>query len=114
MARALAFEANARLAIAEQDFDHTQDFIARALKTMEGYEVPLAHWRVHATAAEYYQNSSNWDLAERHLELSRDTIMKLANSLPAEEPLLKTFLSAPMIRPILDNPKTAVRRAKRA
>ncbi len=114
MARALAFEANARLAIAEQDFDRAQDFIARALKTMEGYEVPLAHWRVHATAAEFYQNSSDWDLAERHLELSRDTIMKLANSLPAEEPLRQTFLSAPMIRPILDNPKTAVRRAKRA
>jgi hypothetical protein len=43
----------------------------------------------------------NQDLAERHRELSRDTIMKLANSLPADEPLRQTFLSAPAIRKIL-------------
>ena len=112
MFRALAFEANARLAIAEQDFDRAQDFIAQALKTMEGYEVPLAHWRVHATAAELYRNSGDWDLAERHLELSRETIMKLANSLAPEEPLRQIFLSAPTIRRILDNPETAARRTK--
>jgi hypothetical protein len=101
MFRAQAFEVNARVAIAEQDFDRAQDSIAQALKTMVGYEVPLAHWRVHATAAELYQNSGDWDLAERHLALSRETIMKLANSLPAEEPLRQKFLSAPMVRNIL-------------
>lgn len=114
MARALAFEASARLAIAEQDFDRAQDFIGQALNTMEGYEVPLAHWRVHATAAELYRNLGDWDLAERYVGLSRETIMKLANSLGPEEPGRQIFLSAPMIRPILDNPKTAVRRAKLA
>jgi hypothetical protein len=75
--------------------------IAKAVQEMEGYEVPLAHWRVHATAAELYRRRGNRDLAERHRELSRATIMKLANSLPAEEPLRTTFLSAPMIRKIL-------------
>jgi hypothetical protein len=29
--------------------------MAKALVTMEGFEVPLAAWRVHATAAELYE-----------------------------------------------------------
>jgi hypothetical protein len=68
---------------------------------MEGFEVPLAAWRVHATASQLYQSSADRDLAARHLALSRETIMKLANSLPAEEPLRRIFLSAPVIRIIL-------------
>jgi hypothetical protein len=68
---------------------------------MEGFEIPLAHWRVHATAFDLYQKSGNQIVAQQHLALSRDMIMKLANSLPVEEPLRKTFLSAPAVRKIL-------------
>ncbi len=100
--RALAFEANARLAIAEQDLDRAQDLIAKALHSMEGYEVPLAHWRVHGTAADLHRRLGNRDLAEQHRQLSCATIMKLADSLPAEEPLRQTFLSAPLVRKVLD------------
>jgi hypothetical protein len=79
---------------------------------MEGFEVPLAAWRVHATAFELYQNSGDRDLAERHLALSRATIMKLANSMSAEEPLRRTFLSAPMIRKILGDGENPILRAQ--
>ena len=48
---------------------------------MEGIEVPLAAWRVHST--ELYQPMKSRELAKRHLALSRDTIMKVANSLPS-------------------------------
>jgi hypothetical protein len=48
---------------------------------MKGFEIPLASWRVHATAAELHQYSGNSELADYHLAISRDTIMKLANSL---------------------------------
>ena len=75
--------------------------IAKGWSAMEGFEVPLAAWRVHATAFELYQDSGDRDLAERHRALSRDTIMKLANSMPAEETLRANFLSAPAIRKIL-------------
>jgi hypothetical protein len=68
---------------------------------MEGFEVPLAAWRVHATAAELYRRIESRDLWKRHLALSRETIIKLANSLPAEEPVRHIFLSAPKIRKIL-------------
>ena len=93
---------NTRIALAEQDLDRAQDFIAKALQSTEGYEVPLAHWRVHFTAAELYGHLGNRALADKHRELSRATIMKLADSLPAEEPLRHTFLAAPLVRRVLD------------
>jgi hypothetical protein len=106
--QALAWEANARLAMAEPDLSRARECIARGLSAMEGFEVPLAAWRVHATAAELCRNSGDRDSAERHLALSRDTIMKLANSLPAKEPLRQTFLSAPAVRNIQGKTAAAV------
>jgi hypothetical protein len=99
--QALAWEVNARIALATHDATRAQDCIAKGMSATEGFEVPLASWRVHATAFELYQNSGDPDLAERHLALSRETVMKLANSLPAEEPLRRTYLSAPLVRKIL-------------
>jgi DNA-binding winged helix-turn-helix (wHTH) protein len=101
--RALAFEVRARVAIAGRDLDRAQDFIGKALQSMEGYDVPLAHWKVHATAFDLYSRLRNLDLANNHRALSRATIMKLADSLPADEPLRRTFLSAPLVRKILDD-----------
>jgi tetratricopeptide (TPR) repeat protein len=110
--QALGWEVNARVAIAELDLTRAHDCISKGLSAMEGFEVPLAAWRVHATAFELYQNSGDRDLAERHLALSRATIMKLANSMSAEEPLRRTFLSAPMIRKILGDGENPILRAQ--
>jgi hypothetical protein len=112
--QALAWDANARVALAELDVPRAQHCIAQALSTMEGYELPLAAWRVHATAFELHQNSGHRDLAERHRALSRETIMKLANSLPAEEPLREIFLSSPITRKILGAAETPNLRAQGA
>jgi DNA-binding winged helix-turn-helix (wHTH) protein/tetratricopeptide (TPR) repeat protein len=101
--RALAWEVNARVAMAERDLTRAQDCIAKGLSAMEGFEVPLAAWRVHATAFELHQNSGDRDVAEHHLALSRETVMKLANSLPQEEALRQAYLSAPVVRRILGN-----------
>jgi hypothetical protein len=109
--RALAFEANARVAIAEGDLQRTKDYITRAVQEMEGFEVPLAAWRVHATASELYERIKKPDLAKKHRELSRATVTKLANSLPIDEPLRKTFLSAPLIQKILGKEKLSARKA---
>ncbi len=81
---------------------------------MEGFEVPLAAWRIHSTAADLYGWMKSRELAEHHLALSRETIMKLANSLPAAEPLRQIFLSAQMIRKILGAGKTPRVGAKEA
>jgi hypothetical protein len=68
--------------------------------------VPLAAWHVHATGAGLFRDAGDRDLAERHQALSRETIMKLADSLPAEEPLRRTFLSTPTVGRILGNSET--------
>ena len=112
--QALAWEANARVALTERDAPRAQECIAEAFSTMEGFELPVASWRVHATAFELYRNAGDRDSAERHRALSREIVMKLANSLPAEEPLRQTFLSAPMVRKILGDGKTPRPRAKEA
>jgi hypothetical protein len=105
--QALAWEANARVAMAQLDLDRARDCIAKALSTMEGFEVPLADWRVHATAADLDRASDNSESADNHRELSSATILKLADSLAAEEPLRKTFLFAPSVRRVLGNADTS-------
>jgi hypothetical protein len=110
--QALAWEVNARAAMAELDLTRAHDCITNGFSAMEGFEVPLAAWRVHATAFELYRNSGDRDSAERHLAMSRATIMKLANSMSAEEPLRQKFLSAPMIRNILGDGETPIQPAQ--
>jgi len=99
--QARAWEMSARVAMAELDITRAQDSVAKGLATMEGFELPLAGWRVHAVAAELHERTGDSELAEYHRDLSRDTIMKLANSLPSEEPLRNTFLSDLMVRKVL-------------
>jgi hypothetical protein len=112
--QALAWEANARVAMTERDLKRAQECIVSGLSVMEGFEVPLAAWRVHATGAELYRRMKSGELAERHRALSVETITKLANSLPAEERLRTTFLSAPLIRKILGEREAPQLRAKGA
>jgi tetratricopeptide (TPR) repeat protein len=104
--RALAWEASARVGIAQRDFDCAHDCVAKALSTIEGFELPLAEWRLHATAFELCQAGENSEAAEHHRQLSRATILKLADSLAAEEPLRQTFLSAPSVRKVIGNAET--------
>jgi hypothetical protein len=93
----LAWEINARVALANQDEARARNCTARGLSTVQGYEVPLAAWRVHATAAQIEEESGSLESARSHLDLSRTTIMQLANSMEQREPLRKIFLSAPAV-----------------
>jgi hypothetical protein len=96
--QALAWEANARVAMAGLDVARAQACIGKALSAINEADLPLAAWRVNATAAEISERRGDHGSAKHHRELSRITILKLANSLPAEEPLRHTFLSAPAVR----------------
>jgi len=102
--QALAWEVTARIAVAGHDLGKARDCINQALLRMEGREVPLAAWRVHATGAELSTLMGNNELAEYHCQLGRATILKIANSLASEDPLRKTFLSAPPVRRVLEMP----------
>jgi len=53
-------------------------------------------------SAELYGRPGNDAAPERHRALARATILGLANSLAADDPLRDTFLSAPSVRRIVD------------
>jgi DNA-binding winged helix-turn-helix (wHTH) protein len=97
----LAWEINARVALANRDEARVRDCIARGVSTVQGFEVPLAAWKVHATAAHIEEESGRLESARLHRDASRATIMQLANSLPEQEPLRKIFLSAPAVARVL-------------
>jgi hypothetical protein len=97
----LAWEINARVALANGDEARARDCIARGVSTVQGFEVPLAAWKVHATAAHIEEESGHLESARLHRDVSRATIMQLANSLPEQEPLRKIFLSAPAVARVL-------------
>lgn len=103
--QALAWETNARVAMAESSPHQAQDCIANALSAMQGFEVPLAAWRVHATAARIFDRAGNTEESHKHCESSRAIILKLADSLTGEdESLRQAFLSAPSVSEILARP----------
>jgi tetratricopeptide (TPR) repeat protein len=97
----LAWEINARLALANRDHGRARKCIGQAVSTVQGFEVPLADWQVHATAAQIEEEAGNPESARAHRHSSRATILRLANSLPADEPLRKIFLSAPAVARVL-------------
>jgi hypothetical protein len=97
----LAWEINARVALANRDAARARDCMARGVSTVQGFEVPLAAWQVHATAAHIEKESGNLESAQSHLDLSRATIMQLADSMEQREPLRKIFLSAPAVARVL-------------
>jgi len=97
----LAWEINARVALANGNDAGARDCIAQGVSTVQGFEVPLAAWRVHATAAHIEEGSGNLESARSHLDLSRATIMQLANSMEQQEPLREIFLSAPAVARVL-------------
>jgi DNA-binding winged helix-turn-helix (wHTH) protein len=100
--QALAWEACARIAMAEGDRRRARSCVDHALATMEGVEIPLAAWRVHRTAADLCGREGHHDAAGRHRELGRATILRLAGSLAPDEPLRGTFLSAPSVRGLVE------------
>ncbi len=101
--QALAWETNARIAMISGDHASVADCIGKALSIVEQWEIPLAAWRVHATAAEA---ATAPELAHAQWRLSAETITRLADSLSPTEPLREIFLSAPPIRRILDTQRS--------
>jgi tetratricopeptide (TPR) repeat protein len=99
--QALAWETNARVALESRDKVRARECIGNAIHAVQGFEVPLAAWQVHATAATIEEELGNLEAARFQRDQSCATILRLANSLPQQEPLRKAFLSAPAVARIL-------------
>lgn len=78
----------------------------KALSVIEGRETPLAAWRVHASAAHFYEFSENPKLRQHHREIARTIVLKLANSFGAEHSLRTSFLSSPSASGLLEEKDT--------
>jgi hypothetical protein len=107
--RALAWEANARIALASGDVAGASDFVNLAVDAVNSVEAPLAGWPVHATAAAVAEAGGRMDIAARHRASSRQIIRELAASLGPNEALRQTFLGAPAVQRALAEPVSAPR-----
>jgi DNA-binding winged helix-turn-helix (wHTH) protein len=106
--QALAAETWARVALGRGAFLEAVGSVQRALAAMEGFETPLADWRVHTTAAAAYAASGNPQLASRHADLGAAAKRRLAESLPQEQRLRRLFeVSTRVFPPLASAPPAA-------
>ena len=100
--QALAWDVNARIALAGGDPRQARELVERALAAIDGVEAPVAAWQVHATAAEVFEAFDDTGSAHSHRKSSRDTVLRLAASLEAYPASRQTFLSSPAVAQVLD------------
>jgi len=107
--RAFAWELQARVAMAGQNPKGAEHALREGLEILEVFEVPIAAWRLHATAWDFYRNTINKDMVDYHLESAVSSIWRIADSFPLSEPLRATFLAAaPVQRIIKSAPERSV------
>jgi len=99
--RAMVWDMKAKVAMAAGHWDRAKDHVERAVASLGAFDVPVAAWKVHATAAAYHRHSGDAQAAERHRALAEAAIMSLVQSLPEGEPLRDSLLSAEPVRKIL-------------
>src|SRR5262249_16813084 len=99
--RVRVWDIDARVAIASGDLEHAQASVQQACAIMQQFRVPLAAWRVHATASELAQRNSDASAAERHRDLAREGIHALASALAGRGPLLGSLLGASVVSRVL-------------
>jgi hypothetical protein len=99
--QALAWDVNARTALAGDDPRQARDLIESGLAAIDGVEAPVAAWQVHATAAEVFRALGETGSAQLHHDLSRDAVVCLAASLDTYEASRRTFLTSPAVARVL-------------
>jgi len=88
----LAWEAGARIALAKNDAIAAKRCLSSAFSSIDGYEAPLAAWKIHASAAEAEDLLGNVAVAENHRRVSAAIILALAQSLPEMDPTRNALL----------------------
>jgi tetratricopeptide (TPR) repeat protein len=99
--KARAWDLRARLALASAGPDAAQPYVQRALEIVTTFDLPLAAWRVHATAFEVYQHT-NRAKADVHRSNAESIVLGLASSLAEVAPLRQSLLSAEPVRRLLE------------
>jgi len=97
----LAWEVKTRIAIADEDWRDAGESIQAALALLEKRDVPVASWRIHSMAWEFFRRQNNRESAESHRSRAEQGLLALARSLPEQEPLRAIFLGSDPVRRIL-------------
>jgi DNA-binding winged helix-turn-helix (wHTH) protein/tetratricopeptide (TPR) repeat protein len=98
---ALAWNLDARVAMAEKDWKGAEEKIEKGLAVLCTSEIPTTAWRLHATRADLYRQAKDATAAEAQRARAEATILALANSFAPDEPLRHSFLAAAPVRRIL-------------
>jgi tetratricopeptide (TPR) repeat protein len=90
---ALSHRLSAKIAIAEGNLEEARNQLSRAISIVEGGELPLAYWRIHATAAEFYNIVGETSKAAESRCCCEKVIHALAESLDQDGPLRTSLLA---------------------
>ncbi|WP_158792136.1 AAA family ATPase [Granulicella sp. L60] len=91
--QALAWDMDARISIAENDRKRAERSISMGLDLVNGHQLPLAAWRVYATASVLHRSD--------HARMMRENILQIASSFPESHPLRAAFLSSRAVSAVL-------------
>jgi hypothetical protein len=92
--QALAWEVQARVAMAEEDGKSAEDDLRNALDVLARFDIPTVAWRVHATCADLYRRAQDGEAAETHRAQGEAVLSRLADSFAADEPLRRSLRAA--------------------
>jgi DNA-binding winged helix-turn-helix (wHTH) protein len=92
--QALAWEVQARVAMAEEDGKGAEESVQKALDVLARFEIPTVAWRVHATCWDLYQRAQDGEAARAHRAQAEALLRRLADSFAADQPLRGSLLAA--------------------
>src|SRR5260370_27739272 len=91
---AQAWEIKARVAIAADVEREARECIQQALSIVDRWRVPLAAWRVHATAWDFSHKVADYAAAESHCGRAASGVLLRANSLAPRDGIRNSLLAA--------------------
>jgi len=91
----------AEIALVQRKREEAEQEVTLAFAAIGDTEVPLAEWRVHATAEQLADQRHRKTQAQTHWQRSKAGALRLADSLAQDDPLRQTFLARPLITEIL-------------
>jgi tetratricopeptide (TPR) repeat protein len=90
---ALSHRLLAKIAMAGEKLEEARAHVLRAISIVEQAYLPIAAWRVYATAAGLFEAAGEKAQAAKARRLSREVIDRLCESLGQDEPLRATLLA---------------------
>jgi DNA-binding winged helix-turn-helix (wHTH) protein len=99
--QAWAWDLKARIAMAGRNWSEAPGFVDNALDALQTFSVPVAAWKVHATASELHRHSRNAEASAHHRSRAAAILLELAESFDADDPLRATLLSSSTARRLL-------------